>query len=211
MPTSPDPGTTSRPSGVTTRASGPRVKPGPPDGPAPSSSAVVVDAAIPIASDDPRLSTRMSRGLCSSNTALVAADHITPEDVITRSEEMSHRPGSASRARAMGRAKASPTIARLLTRSRSIVSSNSVAEKLRPVRVTMLPPLSSAAIDVNAPVPCMSGAHGTWEGPGLTSRDRTSSRPPSSGYRTAAVRLSNANTSSWRHMTPLGMPVVPPV
>ena len=57
------------------------------------------------------------RSLCRSSPALVSADHITPLETITRSEEMSQRSGSASRARRIGLAKASPTIDIELIRS----------------------------------------------------------------------------------------------
>ena len=46
---------------------------------------------------------------------------------------------------------------------------------------------------------------------GLTIILATSSSEPSSGKRTRAVLLIMRNRSSWRHMTPFGRPVVPPV
>ena len=49
---------------------------------------------------------------------------------MTRSELMSKRFGSASRARRMGLAKASPTMEIDLTRSRAIVSRSSITSKL---------------------------------------------------------------------------------
>ena len=88
-------------------------------------SAVEMSLAIPMASELPSASTRISRGLWRSSPAFVSADHITPLDMITRRLEMSHRCGSASRARSIGFANASPTMEMLLTRSRSMVSSSS--------------------------------------------------------------------------------------
>ena len=87
-------------------------------------------------------------------------------------------------------------MAMMVTRSRSIASSSSTAEKLRPVSVTTQPPDDSVEIAVTMPMLCMSGAHGTNTGPGFVSWVRTSATPPSSGYRTAAVRLSTTNRSS---------------
>ena len=64
---------------------------------------------------------------------------------------------------------------------------------------------------LNAPVPCMSGAAGRFSGPGRVSRSASAASDGSAGrgWRDVASRL--AMTSSWRHITPLGMPVVPPV
>ena len=54
-----------------------------------------------------------SRGWWRSRPALTSADHMTPELMISHSDEMSQRPGWASRAARMGLAKASPTIGKL--------------------------------------------------------------------------------------------------
>ena len=59
---------------------------------------VVLDA-MPIASLQPRLSSMISRWLWRSRPALVSSDQITPlTRRSTRSDEMSHRSGSASSA-----------------------------------------------------------------------------------------------------------------
>ena len=65
--------------------------------------------------------------------------------------------------------------------------------------------------ELKAPVPCMSGAAVRCTGPGLVSDSATPASPPSSGWCTAAEALRSAKRSSWRHITPLGNPVVPPV
>ncbi len=77
----------------------------------------------------------ISRSLWRSRPALVSADQITPLETMTRSEEMSQRSGSASRARRIGLAKASPTIDIELMRSCSTVSSSSTGSKWRPSMV----------------------------------------------------------------------------
>ena len=94
----------------------------------------------------------ISRSLWRSSPALVCDDQITPLEMITRSEEMSQRSGSASSASRIGLANASPTIDRLFTRSRSTVSSSSTASKCRPTVVTIEPASASVHIALNAPV-----------------------------------------------------------
>ena len=49
--------------------------------------------------------------------ALVSADHMTPLEVMNLIDEMSYLPGFSSSARRIGFAKASPTMAMLLTRA----------------------------------------------------------------------------------------------
>ena len=65
---------------------------------------------------------------------------------------------------------------------------------------------------VNAPVPCMSGQAGTAAGPGLVTcvaqRVEVGLARAAAG---ATARRGCTKRSSWRHITPLGMPVVPPV
>ena len=176
-----------------------------------SLSAVVVDEAMPIASDEPRLSSSMSRALWRSRPFFVSAAQITPDETTSRRLAMSHRPGSASSARRMGLANASPTIDIEFTRSRSMVSSSSTGSKWRPCTVTTEPPSIRQFMALNAPVPCMSGAAGTFTGPGLGTRAASAAGSGSSGSGRLALASIIMMTSSWRHMTPFGMPVVPPV
>ena len=161
-PVSPDPGTTSMPCSVITRVVSARRN----EADAAEASAVVALVAMPIASDEPSVSTRINRSLWRSSPSLVSFDHITPDEMITRSEEMSQRSGSASRARRIGLAKASPTIVIDFTRSRSIVSSSSTTSKWRPASVTIDPPADNVVKALNRPVPCISGAPGRLDGPG---------------------------------------------
>ena len=156
-----------------------------------------------MASDEPSASTMMSRSLWRSSPAFVSAENMTPLEMITRNEERSQRPGSASRARRIGLAKASPTIDIEFTRLRSIVSSNSTASKRRfeqsPEKVT------------NAAVPCMSGAAGRFRGPALVARAAAAAGSGTSGRRLLLALSRASRRSSCRHITPLGIPVVPPV
>ena len=71
---------------------------------------------------------------------MIGSLHIAPEEMIPTSDERSQRPGSASRAASIGRAKGSPTMTRPLTFSRSTVSSSSTGSKRRPESRTTRPP-----------------------------------------------------------------------
>ena len=90
---------------------------------------------MPIASDDEkRVDQQHAAGGGASRPSFVSSLHITPRRaMISTSDEMSQRPGSASSARSIGLANASPTMAIALTRSRSIVSSSSSTSKCRPL------------------------------------------------------------------------------
>ena len=148
-----------------------------------ASSDVTVLDAMPMASLDPSESTMISRSLWRSSPAFVCDDQITPLDTMTRSEEMSQRSGSASSARRIGLAKASPTIDIELIRSCSTVSSSSTASKRRPAMVITLPPIIRLLRALKSPVPCISGAAGRLRGPGLTTRSRAAARSGSGGRR----------------------------
>ncbi len=166
---------------------------------------------MPSASDELNASTRTRVGLCRSKPRFVSSLHMTPDDTIPSSVGRCQRRGSLSSASKIGFANASPTIAIVFTFSRSTASRSSVASNRRDSSVTTEPPTASMPIELNAPVPCMRGQAGRWTGPGPFTVLRTPSRPPSSGTRMMFPLFNLANRSSWRHMTPLGTPVVPPV
>ena len=96
---------------------------------------------MPIASDEPSASTMIRRGLWVSRPSLVSLDHMTPEERMTRSDEMSHLSGSASRARRIGLANASPTIEVELIRNRSTASRKASALNDRSTAVVIDPPI----------------------------------------------------------------------
>ncbi len=102
--------------------------------------------------------------------------NMTPDENTTRRLERSQRPGSASRARSIGLANASPTMAIEPTPSRSIVSSNSTTSKWRALRDTTEPPIESIIIALKDPVPCMSGQAGTKTGAGFVTASRTAAK-----------------------------------
>ena len=123
--------------------------------------------------------------------------------------DRSHLSGFASRAFKMGFPNASPTIDIKLMPSRSIASRSSAASKLRLSSVTMEPPKLIAERPGKFPVPCICGQAGQNLGPGPgNSRSDTS---PSSGIGFPSAPESTTMRSSCRHITPFGMPVVPPV
>ena len=164
-----------------TWASGPSLKP-------PVLAAFLVDEierATPTASDEPSVSTHSRSGMWRSSPSLMGSDHITPDESITRSEERSHRPGSASSWSSSGLAKASPTIEISVTRCRAMVSRMPAASNFTFSVSTTDPPPSSALNAENAAVPCISGAAGRTRVRAETSASvswaATSARPPSSG------------------------------
>ncbi len=206
-PRSPEPHGTSRPSSVTTRVYGPSRN----DAVSAASADDIVLEAMPMASLEPSESTMISRSLWASRPFFVAVDHITPLDTITRNDEMSQRCGSASSARRIGLANASPTIDIELMRSACTVSSSSSGSNLLPSIVTTLPPIIRLLNALNNPVPCINGAAGRLRGPGLLTRSVAACRSCSGGRRLRFAASSAPNRSSWRHITPFGIPVVPPV
>src|SRR5580658_6623131 len=71
------------------------------------------DRPMPIPSDDEKRSDSTAWGMCSNNPCLTSCDHITPDDIITVTEDTSQRPGQALSAFRIGLPKASPTITTL--------------------------------------------------------------------------------------------------
>ena len=126
--------------------------------------------------------------------------------------ETSYLPGRRSSARSIGLAKASPTITICSTRFLSTDAHSSSASKCADSSVTTVPPAISADRAVNRPVPCISGQAGMLIGPRPASLTISMWSARSSGIRTTRAGFNRARRSeSWRHMTPFGMPVVPPV
>ncbi len=169
------------------------------------------DWPIPRASELEKASMINIVGLWPSRPCLVSWLNITPEETMATSELRSQRSGWASRARRIGLPKASPTTAVLCTPSASTTSRNSVASKVRLGRVTTVPPPHSVVRAVNPPVPCISGQAGMPRLPGSAKAPSRSAIVPSSSKPMPRVAPRRTTRSSWRHITPLGMPVVPPV
>ena len=170
---------------------------------------------MPIASDEENVSTRNMPGLWASIASFTGSDHITPEDATSIRLDRSQWPGRASSALTIGLPNASPTMVSAPIRSRSIVSRTSVQSRLRSTSVTTDPAWVRNMLAVNHPVPCISGQAGSPADPGAAIESMKASTPPTSAGSAASSALPVAQVtpirSSWRHMTPLGMPVVPPV
>ena len=128
--------------------------------------------------------------------------------------DRSYFPGDASSASRIGPANAWPTMITSVARWRSIVASSSSTSKRRLVRETIVPPTAIDLSAENCPVPCMRGQAGisTWPGAAGSTRAVSSSRCAAGGVpKTVLPPAPRAlNRSSWRHITPLGIPVVPP-
>ena len=96
-------------------------------------AALLTDWPMPSASEDENASTIIIPGWWARSACLESSLNITPElEIITRLER-SYLPGEASRARSIGLAKASPTMAIEFTDSRSMVD-----EQLLDVEVAAL-------------------------------------------------------------------------
>ena len=84
----------------------------------------------------------------------------------------------------------------------------------RPGRVTTQPPRVSCESDIMWPVPCISGAAGSTTGAApavATMCSRWASMVASSPSGTGLVAVSSRTSVSCSHITPFGIPVVPPV
>ncbi len=109
---------------------------------------------------------------------------------------------------------ASPTRAVDTTRSSPMMRRSRSASKQFSVYSTVVPAIMNAFHMAHWALPCMSGATTSM---GMRAASSVPMRPASS----TAVAIGAApqppppmaakKMSSWRHMTPLGMPVVPPV
>ena len=173
-----------------------------------------IERPMPLASLLFRKSISIACGACSSRRSLPALPHIIPEDDTAFRLLMFQRCGAASSASTMGRQNASPTIHRSLTGVSCMACNRSCTSNCFPVKVTSVPArLSRVQANTNA-VPCISGAAGKPTGaaipfaPCATMRRCTWARSACAG---SPVVLDATYKSCWRHITPRGRPVVPPV
>ena len=98
----------------------------------------------------------------------------------------------------------------------STVRNSSATSKCRLSSETTVPPVVMAMNAENCPVPCISGQATTittGAGASGSSRSATSATDSAGGVPSSGLPpLPNTlNRSSWRHITPFGIPVVPPV
>jgi hypothetical protein len=174
---------------------------------------------MPTPSDDPRRSASATSARARIES-FTGCDQITPDDTIIRSDDRSYgspRCSAASSSATIGLANASPTIVRFVTRCVAIASSSSAASRLLDATVTTVPPAVNAPSDAMADVPCMRGAAARSRGVRPSSASCRAVAPKPSrvvGISTLAPRKVGSAVPirlRWGHMTPLGMPVVPPV
>ena len=175
----------------------------------------MIAAPKPTASEEPKESKRTMLGWCARSARFTSGDHMTPEEMMEMRLSSRYSPRRSSRARSIGLAKASPTMATLLTAWWPTACHSSCGSKLTPPSVTIEPPAVSVMKAVKRPVPCMRGQAGRWRSPGPRARTRAASSSsdatggsPSTGFPPPPIARQR---SSDRHMTPFGMPVVPPV
>lgn len=176
--------------------------------PAPESA-----VAVPLNpdSEEPKLLRSITLGTSAWNCSRTVSDMIAPDDDTLNIEEQSvpfMGPFSAS---INGRSIASPTSDMLVTFSFSTVRSTSSGTNLR--WITTRWPKSNPMNAVSVEVPCISGGVGKKVIPAPPAATRSAS---SSGFLTgspvgAPPPNPEKNRSSCRHITPLGIPVVPPV
>lgn len=154
-----EPGATSRPSSASTRVPASNEKRAVPT----RSARDDVASAYPPPSVDPNVSssTASKRAVKPSFTSAL---QMVPDEAMASTLDKSYDTPSASKrskACTMGRAKASPTMAIRVARSRAATRHNSNGSKLRPSNNTTAPPASNAnMVPPHMPVPCINGEHG---------------------------------------------------
>jgi hypothetical protein len=179
-------------------------------------------------SDEPMPSTIPSTdGSAAIRPSFTSPDMMLPPDPSSRSDERSQRSGSATIASSIGRALASPTRLHALTRSRAMRSrTRSMCTWGSPYSTTLPPPSRVPKAD-HWPLACISGPSASETNCSTVSPGGRNGRRRCAGLSsTDAAICSGAviggppgfplprppkNMSSWRHTTPFGRPVVPPV
>ena len=155
----------------------------------------------------------MVDGSSRTIASLMAGERMAPPDRMTVSDDTSQGRAwtAASNASTRGRAMASPTITRKETCSSATSCHTRAASRWRSGEMTTVPPPNSVQKATQWAVPCMNGQAGSMRPPPLRAASAMSSGfsmpgPPGFPPCSAPKKM-----SSWRHSTPLGMPVVPPV
>ena len=177
------------------------------------------EAPKPLPSDEPSRSISRA-GARSSSASFWADDHMAPDEVTTLSDERSYGdPAASARSNSaiIGRQNASPTIHRCVARRSSSVAHNWPASKLRDVRVITWAPAHSPPNVSWDDVPCIIGAAGISRCPADRARRSAAMSAASAAVsgsgtlRPFHVGANTPNSDECGHITPLGMPVVPPV
>ena len=150
-------------------------------------------------------------GRCSLSFALTAAEYTAPPEPTDTTADRSYDFWSS--ASPSGRAIASPTTMTVIARSRSASPHASCGSKPCGVYSTTLPPPNSMMHMPHWAAPCMIGAsvnEVTRPSSGHT-RPAISSGAWIGGWPKPPPPKAAKKMSSWRHITPFGVPVVPPV
>jgi hypothetical protein len=163
-------------------------------------------------SEEPIASVSTMLGSSSMKRSFMDGENSAAVLPIAKSEERSKARAESSSASIIGRAMASPVIMTMLTPSSSTSSQVRTGSNL--AMRTMRAPRNAPPMTPHCVAPCMRGAMGmlvaappaalacSTRSMGVVTRSLvTGSMPPPSAKK----------TSSWRHTTPLGIPVVPPV
>ncbi len=165
----------------------------------------------PPVSEVPYPSTTTAQGRWRSSDWRAVGDSTAPPETTLSSSLRSHWSGWRSRASASGTANASPTITSSVTAS-SATNRHSASGFSAPTGdTTTVPPPSRVASAVQWAVPCVNGDAGKQRVRPARALAATAygsvGRAPSGWPALSAPK----NRSSWRQITPLGRPVVPPV
>ena len=96
----------------------------------------------------------------SKSPSLTSSENIAPDEIMPMSDAIDAPSPRARSDSSMGRAKGSPTMTAMLVRVASIVSKSSSPLKRREASSTSVPPSARHSIELNRPVPCMSGQAG---------------------------------------------------
>jgi len=208
LPTVFDPGSTGRSSSSRTTVSRIAVTLGPRVDSSPDWTRVYPFEPL---SDAPIASVRITLGSRSRKRSLTVGENTAAVLEIDTSDERSWSAPASSRASTRGRPIASPVIMIPLIRSSPTSCHTRLGSKR--ARRTILLPWNAPPITPHWVAPCINGAMGSIV-PGWRSWARATS---ASGRSTRVLVVGSIppprakKTSSWRHTTPFGIPVVPPV
>ena len=168
--------------------------------------------ATPV-SVDPYPSTTITFGSAARIRSLAAGESIAPPEASTMSDDRSYGSSAAVTASISGRAMASPTTVMTFVFVRAAICSTSTGSNDPGRGITTVPPPKSAMNAAQCALTCMRGGVTSctapnsgmrltiWSGAEIGPSKVVGSPPP----------IDAKKMSSWRHITPLGMPVVPPV
>ena len=165
-------------------------------------------------SEEPKEFVISTFGKCSRKRACFDSENTAPPEPTLNMQPRSQRPGLRSSASSNGIAIASPTMEIAFTRSRSTRSHTSSAISECAGFSTTLLPASNWMHAYHQHAPCISGASGRP----ITTKPSCARTAISAGavigpagWKWPPPPIAAKNTALCGHITPFGMPVVPPV